>query len=471
MARFEESNPLSPRSLASLNCLTPKSESITAKWKGSTPSPLAPPHDIANESPGIQGGPPSSPFESVVGSTVYQEQRPLQQTSPSKLQPSSRVRASPLESGVISTVYEEDGSTQPSSRRIQQSPSRVQAFPVTPFVIHDEEALSGQLSSLQNGTPQEHWSSPVKPSPYELISRGRSSRKKHESNGNLQLHQVSDDKENRCSTEPEGEDEHDAPSCVSDDTCFSAFSAIPNADMTLFADLGNRTADNTIRSPTKSAFISNVSIDTLFGSPHIYLVIQQTPRACVNAIPNISNRRHFHKSSRSPSPIPRRHQPSSREGDTTNLLLDFTQQFEGFPNKLRRSPSKRGSPTKSSTEPNLLSYINGQRMPSPSKGMPTTPGRRNLLNLLDFDLPPQPTPRSIPTITIRELESLKSTYLSEISSLKASLSGREAEVESLKKAVGDAERRVGEALETMREEHSAREHAEKEKSEWEKKGK
>jgi len=60
--------------------------------------------------------------------------------------------------------------------------------------------------------------------------------------------------------------------------------------------------------------------------------------------------------------------------------------------------------------------------------------------------------------------------LSEISSLKASLSGREAEVESLKKAVGDAERRVGEALETVRDEKNAREHAEQEKQEWEKKG-
>ena len=127
---------------------------------------------------------------------------------------------------------------------------------------------------------------------------------------------------------------------------------------------------------------------------------------------------------------------------------------------------------KSTTEPNLLAHINNQRMPSPSKGAPRTPGgRRNLLNLLDFDLPPQPTPRSVPSITVRELESLKSSYQSEISSLKASLSGREAEVSSLKKAISDAERRVGEALENVREERSAREHAESSKAEWEKKGK
>lgn len=94
-----------------------------------------------------------------------------------------------------------------------------------------------------------------------------------------------------------------------------------------------------------------------------------------------------------------------------------------------------------------------------------------MLNLLDFELPPQPTPRSVPSITVRELESLKSSYLSEISSLKASLSGREAEVASLKKAVGDAEHRVGEAMENAREERNRAEHAENEKLEWEKKGK
>lgn len=147
------------------------------------------------------------------------------------------------------------------------------------------------------------------------------------------------------------------------------------------------------------------------------------------------------------------------------MLLDFTQHLDG-------AERGRQSPIKSTTEPNLLAHINNQRIPSPTKSASRTPGvKRNLLNLLDFDLPPQPTPRSVPSITVRELESLKSSYSSELSSLKASLSGREAEVGSLKKAVTDAERRVGEALETVREERSAREHAENGKAEWEKKGK
>jgi hypothetical protein len=68
------------------------------------------------------------------------------------------------------------------------------------------------------------------------------------------------------------------------------------------------------------------------------------------------------------------------------------------------------------------------------------------------------------------MESLKSKFSSEISSLRATLSGREAEVDALKRAVGDAERRVGEAMETSREERIKRECVEKEKEQWERRG-
>ncbi|KAK1976804.1 hypothetical protein LZ30DRAFT_290192 [Colletotrichum cereale] len=137
-------------------------------------------------------------------------------------------------------------------------------------------------------------------------------------------------------------------------------------------------------------------------------------------------------------------QHSDSEGNTTNLL-DFTSS-QRFPHK---SPSRRGNTSPSRTNPNA------------------TPARQ-MSNLLDFDIPPLPTPRSIPTITPRELESLKSNFLSEISSLKASLSGKEAEVLSLKTAVGDAEKRVGESLEQAREERTLREQADEEKEMWEK---
>ena len=172
------------------------------------------------------------------------------------------------------------------------------------------------------------------------------------------------------------------------------------------------------------------------------------------------------RTERTPSPTPRR---SRKEGDTTDLLLDFTAQFEAFSTSRRGSPRSRGSPPKSTTEPNLLSFYNNQR--SPAKGgagnIPATPRQnRPVLNLLDFELPPAPTPRSVPTVTIRELESLKSSFQSQISSLTASLSGKEAQVESLVKAVSDAERRVGEAQELLRDERSAREHSEAQMEDW-----
>ena len=103
--------------------------------------------------------------------------------------------------------------------------------------------------------------------------------------------------------------------------------------------------------------------------------------------------------------------------------------------------------------------------------MPATPNQsRQMLNLLDFELPPPPTPRSLPTVTIRELESVKSQFQSQISSLTASLSGKEAEIEALSRAISDAERRVGEAQETVREERSAREYAETQMVDWKSKG-
>ncbi|KAK4539269.1 hypothetical protein LTR36_000848 [Oleoguttula mirabilis] len=225
----------------------------------------------------------------------------------------------------------------------------------------------------------------------------------------------------------------DAPNV--DDTCFSAFSEIP--DMTLFAKLS--------QSPTKRG-------DML--------------RSNTDATPRTTRKRS--SPSRSPSPTPRRQKtPATQNHDgTTSFLIDFTQQFEGV-NNYRPS-----SPGKSATESNLLQYINTQRSPhKPSRHTYATPSKPNsILNLLDFDLPPAPTPRSVPTITVRELESLKSSYLSQISSLEATLSGRKAEVESLKKAVGDAERRVGEAQEAVREERGRREHVEQEKAGWERRG-
>lgn len=225
-----------------------------------------------------------------------------------------------------------------------------------------------------------------------------------------------------------------------DDTCFSQFSVIP--EMTLFSKLG----DNQRRSPVKDQ--------------------QMTPS---EATPRPSRKRL--SSERSPSPTPRRLKTPATDQTNNSFLIDFTQQIERFSTSHdQRHPR---SPTKSSTEPNLLSYLNNQRTPAKERtGRTSTPAKStSLMNLLDFELPPAPTPRSIPSISVRELESMKSSYQSQISSLRATLTGREAEVESLKKAVTDAERRVGESLEAARLEKSKREYAENEKDEWEKRGK
>jgi Fungal Transforming acidic coiled-coil (TACC) proteins len=212
---------------------------------------------------------------------------------------------------------------------------------------------------------------------------------------------------------------------------FSTFSAVP--DMTMFAKIGH--------SPTR------------------YSEAGPTPRRSKMNTPATVRRP---MNNRSPSPTPRSHQRSlsKDEENTTNLILDFTEQFNGFTGRSNQSPVRqaRHSPMKGSTVTD--------------KSWATTPSanRHTMSNLLDFDIPPAPTPRSMPSITPRELETLKSNFLSEISSLKASLSGKEAEVQSLKTAVGDAEKRVGESLEQVREERDVKEQLAAEKEEWEKRG-
>ncbi|ODA80350.1 hypothetical protein RJ55_03308 [Drechmeria coniospora] len=200
------------------------------------------------------------------------------------------------------------------------------------------------------------------------------------------------------------EDEAAAP----DDTMvstFSTFSAVPN--MAMLAKLG------------------------------------QTTPSQLSSFGGIAAPRPRHEASPAPSARGPSHDDS---GNTTNLLMDFTDQLR-FPHK---SPAKRGNPSPSRAALNVAA----------------TPSRP-FSNLIDFEIPPMPTPRSVPTITPRELESLKSGFLSEISSLKASLSGKDAEVQSLKAAVGDAEKRVGESLEQVREERSIIEQLKAEKEDWE----
>ena len=238
-----------------------------------------------------------------------------------------------------------------------------------------------------------------------------------------------------------------------DDTHFTAFSAVPNVDMTLFARNKSSPVKSSHLSPTKSSRKG------------------YSEESSQRTTPITPSRKFQSYDEGSASPTPRR--PRSNHGDTTNLLVDFTEQFHALGSISHPSPNRidRLSPKKSQTQPNLAQYHNGLRTPSPAKPrqLPGLPSEaRHLANLLDFDLPPAPTPRSIPTITARELESLKSSFLSQVSSLRATVSGKEAEINSLKDAVGDAERRVGEAMEELRNEKGTRESLQAGKLDWEK---
>ena len=246
-----------------------------------------------------------------------------------------------------------------------------------------------------------------------------------------------------------------------DDTCLSTFSAVPNTDMTLFAQIG-QSAMSSAGSPPKSSRKLQYRRDA------------PTPRRSRPTTPSTTRRRDYDASSPCSSPTPRRHEPND-SGDTTNLILDFTEQFSALHPGSQRSPTRstRPSPTKSQTQPDLAAYASELRAPPTKQSQPPrTPAEaRKFANLLDFDLTPAPTPRSVPTITVREVETLKSSFLSQISSLRATLSGKEAEINSLKEAIGDAECRVGEAMEEAREQRGAKEGLELDKIEWEKRDK
>lgn len=223
-----------------------------------------------------------------------------------------------------------------------------------------------------------------------------------------------------------------------DDTCFSTFSAVPNVDMTMFAKLG--------QSPTKR-------IGDIMESPAVSRTPGYYPRSKATTPATAHRRGVMDDADTSPTP-----QRRSRLGDDSVNLLDFNDSFNYFHRVSQRF----------SMSSNRASMSPRRRSPLKPRDPMRSPGK---YNLIDFDMPPPATPMSIPSITLRELESLKSGFLSEISSLKATLSGKEAEVASLKQAVADAERRVGEALEEVRNEAIRKEALEVEQAEWERRGK
>ncbi|KAJ9138260.1 Kinetoplast-associated protein kap [Coniochaeta hoffmannii] len=219
---------------------------------------------------------------------------------------------------------------------------------------------------------------------------------------------------------------------------FSTFSAVPN--LTMFAAMRPDSSNNNNNNNNTAA--SSKFFAAAGATPRVSNPRDLSPLRTPRANNNTTN-----------GPLPNR-AAAYESGNTTNLL-DFTENLRLG----AYQPQQPSSPRR-----------NGNRGASPSRQVAAATPQRQSMNLLDFDIPPLPTPRSIPTITPRELESLKSGFLSEISSLKASLSGKEAESQSLKSAVGDAEKRVGECMERLREAKASAEALAAERESWERRG-
>ncbi|PQE26823.1 kinetoplast-associated KAP protein [Rutstroemia sp. NJR-2017a BVV2] len=220
-------------------------------------------------------------------------------------------------------------------------------------------------------------------------------------------------------------------------------------------------AENEVQNLMDDTMISTLSDFSAMPDMTMFAKLGRTPRQNHRMSTPVTARRHVDDTN-SPSPTPRAHRnvKSRDDGNTTNLILDFTEQMNGFSGRGPSPAKHRISPSKSSMSD--MSWY--------SQNTAATPASNRMSNLLDFDIPPAPTPRSMPSITPRELESLKSNFLSEISNLKASLSGKEAELQYMKTAIGDAEKRVGESMEQLREGRILQEQLAVEKEEWEKRG-
>ncbi|KAF2210536.1 hypothetical protein CERZMDRAFT_99156 [Cercospora zeae-maydis SCOH1-5] len=410
-------------------------------------SPSAPAQPRVEEST-FDHNEPSSPFVSEANSRLMSKtwDTPIAQTE--EEQHTMDIFATPMEHGLVDAAEDKENvpetgntinklrpATPPESKALPDSPVNAEARRGST----DSDLMPPPPSTHKSQTPKR---SPLKPARYATgnAQTPRTATSPRKNSFGSELTQSTPRGSNSI---PESRTTQHCDSSF-DDTCFSAFSEVP--DMTTWAKMG--------QSPTKRG-------EAL-----------RTPGRQKDATPRTSRKRS--SPSRSPSPTPRRSRVGSKSGhghssshDGTTFLIDFTQQMDNM-----SGYSRHTSPAKSSTQPDLLQFMNSQRSPHKStRPSYATPAKQSsIMNLLDFELPPAPTPRSVPTITVRELESLKSSYLSQISSLKATLSGREAEVESLKRAVGDAERRVGEAQERLREEKNRREDAEEQKAGWEKRG-
>ncbi|EWC47105.1 hypothetical protein DRE_03474 [Drechslerella stenobrocha 248] len=161
-----------------------------------------------------------------------------------------------------------------------------------------------------------------------------------------------------------------------------------------------------------------------------------TPRA--NGLPSrLANLSQYSKSPEST--------PGSAER-TQSLLLDFTTQFNAIKACPPQTPtrSRRRSQSTSPTKKSRDEPESPAKRPLP----PPTPLERKFL--LDFEIPPPPTPRSIPSITPKELENVKSQFLAQVAQLKAEMAGKDAQIQKLRDSVSDAERRASNGIVELR---------------------
>lgn len=255
----------------------------------------------------------------------------------------------------------------------------------------------------------------------------------------------------------------------------STISAIPT-DMTRFANWRN--------SPSKPPGPETWSPSKQLRTS----IIASTPTTGQRPLRLLSSSRHSTSSNEDDDATPRRPRNSN---DSPTDLMNFTTQSNivipppsSAPRTMRRSPSGRGAfPIKVNPSPAHRSQASVDRERatgrSPQKqhqavfnerAVPSTPAsqRHSMygastglgVDLLDIDFEPMATPRSIPTITPRELETLRSELQSRISGLEATLSGKEAEVMALKRSITDAEVRAGKISEDLRTERASREEIE-----------
>ncbi|PWW73818.1 hypothetical protein C7212DRAFT_359640 [Tuber magnatum] len=130
---------------------------------------------------------------------------------------------------------------------------------------------------------------------------------------------------------------------------------------------------------------------------------------------------------------------------TANLLLDFTQQFDAITSRppMPTTPlhrrTKSASPTKG-----------GKASPSKFALPPATPTETKFFSLLDFSPGVLASPRSVPSITPREVDQLKASFASQLSQLRAELNGREAEIIGLRDALRQSEVRYADASNGMK---------------------